>query len=77
MLSSLAILFWNVRGISADSKCAVVKELISNSDCSIIYIQETKWQTSTIFRLGKICNDSFTNASFNDSHGASGQGACL
>jgi hypothetical protein len=38
MLQSLSILSWNVRGICANEKCAVVKELISDANCQILCI---------------------------------------
>jgi exonuclease III len=61
-----------VRGIGADSKCSVIKELISNARCFVVCIQETKWNAGSMFRLRKICNGAYTNAIFKDSNGVSG-----
>jgi Endonuclease/Exonuclease/phosphatase family len=72
MITHLSFLTWNVRGICNASKCNVVKELIRESRCAVVCIQETKWTSHSIFRLRNICNGTFQNASFTDAIGASG-----
>ena len=38
----LKILSWNVRGLNDGRKCLIVKNLLRDWKCDVIYLQETK-----------------------------------
>ena len=66
------VLSWNVRGINSDKKWDANRDRVTNCNCDIVCLQETKKQTFDLMFIKKICPPSFDSFEFIPSVGASG-----
>jgi hypothetical protein len=67
------IFCWNVRGINSDKKWNSVRDKITERNCDIICLQETKKALIDQAFLRKICPQGFDSFTFKPSNGASGE----
>ena len=65
------ILCWNIRGINAIAKCAVVRNKIEESSCPIICLRETKHEFFDISFIHNFTPRRFDNFDYIPSVGAS------
>ena len=66
------VLCWNIRGINSEGKWESIRNRISESNCDIISIQETKRESFDIQYIRKFCPPTFDDFCFLPSVGASG-----
>jgi hypothetical protein len=66
------ILCWNVGGINSDKKWDVVRDIIVESKCAIVCLQETKKQSFDLMFIKKICTPSLDAFEYIPSLGALG-----
>ena len=66
------ILCWNIWGINAIAKCAVVRNKIEESSCPIICLRETKHEFFDISFIRNFTPRRFDNFDYIPSVGASG-----
>lgn len=88
MFASWNILNWNIRGINSKDKWLAISNKISESNCSIVCLQETKRETFDQSYLRNFCPARINKFDYVPSQGASGgiltvwndsvfQGECL
>lgn len=65
-------LCWNVRGLGDANKCAVIKNVVIDSQCDILCFQETKWSSNSNLRVSQICPVRLRNYAALDSVGSKG-----
>ena len=66
------VLSWNVRGINSDKKWDANRDRVTNCNCDIVCLQETKKQTFDLMFIKKICPTFFDSFEYIPSVGASG-----
>lgn len=66
------VLCWNVRGLNSDKKWTLIKDKITESQCDILCLQETKKELLDSVFIKKFCPSSFDKFEFLPSQGASG-----
>lgn len=66
------ILCWNVRGINSEDKQLALRNAISSSGCSVIFLQETKRVMFDISFIKLFCPKKFDQYVYMPSNGASG-----
>ena len=72
MNKSWNVLSWNIRGINSDSKLLAIRNAIDISGCSVLCIQETKWESFDLAFIKSFCPKRFDKFVFAPSIGASG-----
>ena len=66
------VLCWNVRGLNSEKRQRDVRAKIEESNCSIVCLQETKYESFDLKSIRQFCPQRFDNFAFAPSHGASG-----
>lgn len=66
------ILSWNIRGLNSDKKWNSIRDRVTESNCNVICLQETKRSHFDIPFLRNFCPISFDSFEFLPSVGASG-----
>jgi len=66
------VLCWNVHGINSEKKWDSIRDKITESNCDILCIQETKRENFDAPFIKKLCSNSFDSFEFLPSTGASG-----
>jgi exonuclease III len=66
------ILNWNLRGINSEKKWLALASKISESNCDIVCLQETKRELFDIQYLRNFCPKKFNKFEYMPSVGASG-----
>ena len=66
------VISWNVRGINFEKKWNAIRDPISETNCDVIYLQETKRSHFDSAFLRLFCPASFDCFEFLPSNGASG-----
>jgi len=66
------ILNWNIRGINSDIKCNSVRDKISETNCEIVCLQETKREAFDLCYIKNLCPLAFDSFLHLPSQGASG-----
>jgi hypothetical protein len=69
---SWKVLCWNIRGINSQVKWDALRDRITESQCDIICIQETKRGIFDLSFINKFCHAHFDNFEYLPSVGASG-----
>jgi hypothetical protein len=67
------ILCWNVRGLNSEIRQREVRSKIDESDCDVIYLQETKCENFDWRLIRKFCPKRFDNFVFAPSVGCQGE----
>lgn len=68
----MSFLNWNVRGLGDLNKCAVIKELVTESHPDIVCFQQTKWSDCTIFNSRQVCPSKFRHIAALNAKGTKG-----
>lgn len=66
------VLSWNIRGLNSDKKWNGIRDRVSENNCDVICLQETKCSTFDLSFIHQFCNNSFDSFEFLPSIGASG-----
>lgn len=66
------ILSWNIRGINSDKKWNAIRDRLSDNNCDILCLQETKRESFDLSYLRNFCSAPFDSFVFLPSTGASG-----
>ena len=69
---SWKILCWNVRGLNFDARQRSVGEKVTESQCSVVCLQETKLSSCSRTTMKSICPYGFDQFVESSSRGASG-----
>ena len=72
MNKSWNVLSWNIRWINSESKLLAIRNAIDISGCSVLCIQETKWESFDLVFIKSFCPKRFDKFVFAPSIGASG-----
>jgi exonuclease III len=67
-----SFLAWNVRGINSQAKWNAIQNKISENNCSLVCLQETKRNSFDFAYLKNFCLGQLGNFEFSPSIGASG-----
>jgi mRNA deadenylase 3'-5' endonuclease subunit Ccr4 len=63
------VLSWNIRGINSDKKWNAIRDHLSDSNCDVICLQETKRESFDLSYLRNFCPTSFDSFVFLPSAG--------
>jgi len=69
---SWKVLCWNVRGLNSDTRQRSVREKVTESQCSVVCLQETKLSSCSRATMKSICPHGFDQFVESPSRGASG-----
>jgi exonuclease III len=66
------ILCWNIRGLNSDKKWNAIRDRLTENNCDVLYLQETKHATFDLSFIRNFCPPVYDRFEFLPSNGASG-----